>query len=294
MAPGSVGSDLTPAAWPSSPFEADLSRGLYSGNEVFSGLVLGLRGRGGRRRVRAGASGNTHQSELSRERLAGPPPPPSQRSSQEPRQRVRAPLSSPSDSEAPSETSLLRVSTKVKVRGPQVPPEGRAAPGLQAHPGTRTSPRLTLGPRGSHRPAEICPSTAGPPQLVRAARPVPAHRASSPQPDRRRSAGLKAWTRPCLCQRLPGPLHALPSRSHGGAWMGEGLPAPAPCLGGVTPRASEGAAPGSQDGAPRERGGERGGLVPSPQSPRRRSGPPGLPQSWKLPGSVRLCQKHKL
>lgn len=257
MAPGSVGSDLTPAAWPSSPFEADLSRGLYSGNEVFSGLVLGLRGRGGRRRVRAGASGNTHQSELSRERLAGPPPPPSQRSSQEPRQRVRAPLSSPSDSEAPSETSLLRVSTKVKVRGPQVPPEGRAAPGLQAHPGTRTSPRLTLGPRGSHRPAEICPSTAGPPQLVRAARPVPAHRASSPQPDRRRSAGLKAWTRPCLCQRLPGPLHALPSRSHGGVWMGEGLPSPAPCLGGSHPTSERGGCSQEPGWSPqRERRGE--------------------------------------
>ena len=93
----------------------------------------------------------------------GRPQLPGRRSSQEPRQRVQAPLSSPSDSEAPSETSLLRVSTKVKVQGSQVPPEGRGAPGLQAYPGTCTSPRLTPGPQGRHRPAEICPSTAGPP-----------------------------------------------------------------------------------------------------------------------------------
>lgn len=170
-----------------------------------------------------------------------------------------------------------------------MPPEGRGAPGLQAHPGTRTSPRLSPGPWGRHRPAEICPSTAGPPRLVRAARPVPAHRASSPQPDRR-SASIEAWTRPCV--RAPEAPRAPPCPAGtltGRGVDGEGLPAPAPRLGGVTPQGSEGAAPGSQDGAPR-----RGGLVPSPQSPKRRSGPAGLPQGWKLPGSAGLCQKHEL
>lgn len=268
---------------------------------MFSGLVLGLRGQGQRSRVRAGASGNTHQSELSGERPAGPPVPPGWPSSPEPWQRVRVPLSSPRDSEVPSETSLLGLSTKSRCGDPRcllrgegpggsrpIPEHrpGRLAQTVLAGPLTASS-RLTPGPQGRHQPAETCPRTAGTPRLLTAAPPVPAHRASSPK-----------WDRPAvspprgLDQTVPEPQAPrdppCPACSQGGHQPREGLPAPAPRLGGVTPRA-RGLLPGARMEPP-----ERGDPVPSPQSPRRRSGPAGLPHGWKLPGSSGVCQKHEL
>lgn len=148
----------------------------------------------------------------------------------------------------------------------------------------------TLGsyhPQGRHQPAETCPRTAGTPRLLTAAPPVPAHRASSPK-----------WDRPAvspprgLDQTVPEPQAPrdppCPACSQGGHQPREGLPAPAPRLGGVTPRA-RGLLPGARMEPP-----ERGDPVPSPQSPRRRSGPAGLPHGWKLPGSSGVCQKHEL
>lgn len=195
--------------------------------------------------MRAGASGNTHQSELSGERPAGPPPPPGRPSSPEPWQRVRAPLSSPSDSKVPSETSLLGLSTRSRCGDPRYLLRGEgpggSRPTREHSPGRlaqralagplAASLRLTPGPQGCHQPAETCPSTAGTPRLLTAARPVPAHRASGTGP---RSAHLEAWTRRCLCLRLLGSLRARHSH-RAGAGLGRGF-LPPPLALGESPR----------------------------------------------------------
>lgn len=141
-APGSVGSDPTPTAWPSSWFlKPILVTACSQGMRCSQGLSWAS-GDGEGKRECAPALLETPTRVSSAERgqpgRSPPPPRPGRPLSPEPWQRVQAPLSSPSDSEAPSETSLLGLSTKVKVRGPQVPPEGRGALGLQADPGTQT------------------------------------------------------------------------------------------------------------------------------------------------------------
>lgn len=254
---------------------ADLSRGLYSGNGVFSGLVLGLRGRGGRRRACSGASGNTHQSELSRERLAGPPPLPGRWSSQEPRQRVRAPLSSPSDSEAPSETSLLRVSTKVKVQGSQVPPRGEGPRG--SRPAREHAPHLALlrapgDVTGLQRsvPAQQGPlDWSGPPVPSQHTEPAPRSRTGGGQP-----ASRPGPDRACARLRLLGPLRAQRARSQGRAWTGRGFLRP-PLAWGSHPTSERGSRSGSQDGAPRE-GRPCSFPAEPPESQRASWAPPGL------------------
>lgn len=160
-APGSVGLDPTPTAWPSSWFlKPILLTACSRGMRCSQGLSwTSGDGEGKRECPKALLETPTRVSSAER---GQPGHSPQSRSAMVTgtRQRVQAPLSSPSDSEAPSETSLLGLSTKVKVWGPQVPPEGRGALGLQADPGTQTWETRT---DGAGRAARRLPShTPGP------------------------------------------------------------------------------------------------------------------------------------